>query len=123
VQNLPKFLGGECECQPYGCIFSNAGPWNKGETVEINPELLKQTLILNNEQDDKNNELDNLPDELPLSDEDDDDRERLAELSKQLNEGMKLSTGHQANAKFKSEQDDIDDGQTPINTQENVNLI
>ena len=27
--NLPKFFGGLCNCQPYGCIFSNVGPWNE----------------------------------------------------------------------------------------------
>lgn len=26
-QNLPKILGGTCEC-PGGCIFSDKGPWN-----------------------------------------------------------------------------------------------
>ena len=25
--NLPKFLGGNCNCEPYGCIFSDEGPW------------------------------------------------------------------------------------------------
>ena len=29
IQNLPKFFGGMCNCQPYGCIFSNIGPWNE----------------------------------------------------------------------------------------------
>jgi len=28
-ENLPKFFGGLCNCQPYGCIFSNIGPWNE----------------------------------------------------------------------------------------------
>ena len=27
-ENLPKFIGGDCNCDPYGCIFSEAGPWN-----------------------------------------------------------------------------------------------
>lgn len=31
-ENLPKFFGGLCNCDPYGCIFSNEGPWNE-ETV------------------------------------------------------------------------------------------
>ena len=29
MENLPKFFGGLCNCQPYGCIFSNIGPWNE----------------------------------------------------------------------------------------------
>ena len=32
IQNLPKFFGGMCNCQPYGCIFSNIGPWNEQKT-------------------------------------------------------------------------------------------
>jgi hypothetical protein len=27
--NLPKFLGGNCNCEPYGCIFSDEGPWKR----------------------------------------------------------------------------------------------
>ena len=29
IENLPKFFGGMCNCKPYGCIFSNIGPWNE----------------------------------------------------------------------------------------------
>ena len=29
MENLPKFFGGLCNCQPYGCIFSNVGLWNE----------------------------------------------------------------------------------------------
>ena len=28
-ENLPKFIGGLCNCDPYGCLFSNEGPWNE----------------------------------------------------------------------------------------------
>ena len=30
-ENLPKFIGGLCNCDPYGCLFSNEGPWNEEE--------------------------------------------------------------------------------------------
>jgi len=33
--NLPKFLGGECDCQPWGCVISDSGPWN----IEGKPEF------------------------------------------------------------------------------------
>ena len=32
-ENLPKFIGGYCNCDPYGCLFSNVGPWNEKEIV------------------------------------------------------------------------------------------
>lgn len=33
AENLPKFIGGQCNCDPYGCLFSNAGCWNEEEIV------------------------------------------------------------------------------------------
>jgi len=33
LENLPKFLGGKCEC-PGGCTLSNAGPWEDKELVQ-----------------------------------------------------------------------------------------
>jgi hypothetical protein len=33
LENLPKFLGGKCEC-PGGCTLSNAGPWQDKELVQ-----------------------------------------------------------------------------------------
>ena len=32
-ENLPKFFGGLCNCDPYGCFFSNCGPWNEEEKI------------------------------------------------------------------------------------------
>ena len=31
--NLPKFFGGLCNCEPYGCLFSNEGPWNENKII------------------------------------------------------------------------------------------
>lgn len=28
AENLPKFLGGTCECQPNGCVGTDPGPWS-----------------------------------------------------------------------------------------------
>ena len=33
-ENLPKFIGGLCNCDPYGCLFSNVGPWNEENLVK-----------------------------------------------------------------------------------------
>ena len=41
--NLPKLFGGECNCEPYGCIFSNKGPWNEND-----PDYKKSNNIVYN---------------------------------------------------------------------------
>lgn len=33
-QNLPKFFGGLCNCEPYGCLFSNEGVWNENKVIK-----------------------------------------------------------------------------------------
>ena len=33
-KNLPKFFGGLCNCDPYGCLFSNEGPWNENRNIK-----------------------------------------------------------------------------------------
>lgn len=38
IENLPAFLGGQCDCKEcgsqYGCMGPNVGPWNpKGEKL------------------------------------------------------------------------------------------
>ena len=33
-KNLPKFFGGLCNCYPYGCLFSNDGPWNENKIIK-----------------------------------------------------------------------------------------
>lgn len=45
--NLPKFLGGECNCEPYGCIFSEAGPWTL-ESIKRNNTI---SFIPNNDKE------------------------------------------------------------------------
>lgn len=45
--NLPKFLGGECNCEPYGCIFSEVGPWTlepikRNNTISFIPNNNKE---------------------------------------------------------------------------------
>jgi hypothetical protein len=59
-ENLPKFFGGLCNCQTYGCIFSNVGPWNEqiseGEKRRSKNYLekikIKQEQTGNNDDDD-----------------------------------------------------------------------
>lgn len=40
--NLPKVLGGECTCEPEGCMFSFAGPWKTKDNPPIDPELQRK---------------------------------------------------------------------------------
>ncbi len=118
-KNLPKSLGGECVCEPYGCMFSDAGPWNycKQAGVKVDKELLKQSEVEldNNDGNDCGNDKDNQNE----TEEDEENKERLAELSKQLSEGMNLSKGQAENTKFKFESGV--DSETPVNTQEGEN--
>lgn len=118
IKDLPKILGGECVCEPYGCIYSNSGPWNKEgiSDVIINPDLIKNLEKATNDNDapEDNQDLG----DINLDDEDNEDKEKLKELSKQLNEQMKLSTGQKAATEYRMENDENDLGETPINTQE-----
>lgn len=120
--NLPKILGGECVCEPYGCVYANAGPWNKEGKIESlpNPELLKMKESLANEEPEENVEENTEVGELNLEgddDDEDDDRAKLDELSKQLKENMNINN-ETNNIKFRLEKNENDDGETPINTQE-----
>jgi hypothetical protein len=29
AENLPKFLGGTCVCEPHGCVGADSGPWSE----------------------------------------------------------------------------------------------
>jgi hypothetical protein len=119
--NLPKSLGGECDCGGAGCIYSNSGPWNvDGKTeVVIDEDLLKikDNIIL--ETGDNEEELDN--NELNNDDENDEDREKLEELSKELKGKMSFSKEKNAGIEAKLQHQDGEFGDTPINTQE-VNI-
>jgi hypothetical protein len=60
-KNLPKFFGGLCNCEPYGCLFSNKGPWNdnkiinegdKRRTTNFLEMIDKKKKILDDKEDD-----------------------------------------------------------------------
>ena len=118
-ENLPSIIGGKCHCEPYGCIYSNAGPWKSenSDNVEINNEIIE----LN-----KNYMVDNLctqgdietGDENPnklVDDEDFDEEnnEKLKELSNQLKMNLVMNGGKETTNSMQ-----FMDGETPINTQE-----
>lgn len=58
IKNLPKFFGGMCNCQPYGCIFSNVGPWNEQKTEGEKRREKNYLEKIKNLQADKNNNKD-----------------------------------------------------------------
>ena len=59
-ENLPKFFGGSCNCDPYGCLFSNSGPWNKTVSAaekRRNTDYLQKLILLNEEKEKKEKEM------------------------------------------------------------------
>ena len=65
ADNLPIFIGGNCNCDPYGCLFSNVGPWNEDETNMSKGEkrrkidhLKKIRIKTQGIQKDKDNDID-----------------------------------------------------------------
>jgi hypothetical protein len=120
-ENVPKILGGACVCEPYGCLYSNAGPWNKENNIEVkyNTELLTKIKI--NEEElatEEGDILENVEDLeniiADVNDEGDlngDDFERQ-KLSEQLGD-MKITQGVKGDY----------DAATPWNPIENVIII
>lgn len=41
-ENLPKVLGGDCTCEPEGCMFSFAGPWKTKDNPPVDAVLQKK---------------------------------------------------------------------------------
>ena len=66
-ENLPKFFGGLCNCQPYGCIFSNVGPWNEqiseGEKRRNTNYLEKLKIKKEQKESNKDDDEDDLDEE------------------------------------------------------------
>lgn len=95
--NLPKLIGGNCVCQPYGCLYSDAGPWNKDNQTEAkyNTELINKISIEDDLQKDGNKPeepieiLEEHNDPIYLTE----DQNNLDsnELSKEMNDKLKLS--------------------------------
>jgi hypothetical protein len=124
-ENVPKIVGGECVCEPYGCLYSDAGPWNKENKVEvkINPDML--IIKKNNEEfatEDNGEEVNDIDLNNDVNNDDnlnnnEGDKDKLDELSNQLSENMKLSKGQEESVKARLEQLGYD-GATPVNTQD-----
>jgi hypothetical protein len=127
-ENVPKILGGTCLCEPYGCLYSDAGPWNKENKLEIkyNTELL--TKIKQNEEElpteegnlgeeDLNSLENDLNDEIEVVDYEDSERQQLDSLSNQLYENLKVNKGRKENVQTKLERVN-NNGATTLNSQE-----
>ena len=73
-ENLPKFIGGLCNCDPYGCLFSNVGPWNE-EEIEGEGEKRRKVDHLKKIRaitEGKNNEKDDFSDEEEMNEDEKD---------------------------------------------------
>ena len=67
-ENLPKFIGGLCNCDPYGCLFSNVGPWNEEEIEDKGEKRrkvdhLKKIRAITEGKNKEENEKDDISDE------------------------------------------------------------
>ena len=76
-KNLPKFFGGLCNCDPYGCLFSNEGPWNENKIINEGDKRrsINYLDIVNKKKKD-------------MKDEDEDDIESEEEEIEELNENI-----------------------------------
>ena len=77
-ENLPKFFGGLCNCDPYGCLFSDSGPWNEEEKISEGEKRRKVDhlkKIKSITEDQKYNEIDDNEDFDEINDEENEDRE------------------------------------------------
>jgi hypothetical protein len=77
-ENLPKFIGGLCNCDPYGCLFSNVGPWNEEEIEDKGEKRrkvdhLKKIRAITEGKNKEENEKDDISDEEEDIDEDEKD--------------------------------------------------
>lgn len=54
-KNLPKLIGGECNCEPYGCFFSDLGPWSDNNNKQNIKARSKTFMEMIN--DEKTNEI------------------------------------------------------------------
>lgn len=89
--NLPKFIGGNCNCDPYGCFFSNIGPWN--EEISIGEKRRKvnylEKIRFMTEQKDQKKLLEEMDlddqEQEEENDEEDEKKEEKTEQNKQDN--------------------------------------
>ena len=70
-KNLPKFFGGLCNCNPYGCLFSNEGPWNNEIKVKKEKNYLafidkKRKEIEKIENDDLDEDFDKIENDIKI---------------------------------------------------------
>ena len=70
-KKLPKFFGGLCNCNPYGCLFSNEGPWNDEIKVKKEKNYLaiidkKRKEIEKIENDDLDEDFDKIENDIKI---------------------------------------------------------
>jgi hypothetical protein len=88
-ENLPKFIGGLCNCDPYGCLFSNVGPWNEETIVKDGEKRRKvdhlEKIRVKTESMKKNNNIDNdddIDEDFNYNEKEDDEEDEKVEDNK-----------------------------------------
>lgn len=72
-RNLPKSLGGSCECEPHGCLYSGEGPWKNYVNDKISTIKNYEKININFGL------LDNIKDLIPLGNSNIDIRDKISE--------------------------------------------
>ena len=103
-ENLPKFFGGKCNCDPYGCLFSNVGPWSEeGKTigekrrqVDYLNKILKRDIKNDEDEEDDIPEIgEEIKEKAEKKEEDQKEEEQKEEEQKE--ENKKEDTNHENN--------------------------
>ena len=81
-KDLPKFFGGLCNCEPYGCLFSDQGPWNENKIITKGEKRRGKNYLEILEQKKKN--MDENGDEIDFDQEKDEEKIDIQNLNDQI---------------------------------------
>jgi hypothetical protein len=113
-ENLPKFIGGQCNCDPYGCLFSNVGPWNEEEIVSKGEKRrkvdhLKKIRAITQGVKNNDDDLDDNIDDEENEEIDEDEKDTNDNNNKIMNKDKEIKNNNGNNNEIKNMEDEIND--------------